>query len=55
MSERTAASHDSMTNVKKFVLNADEVAIHGIVKYLGIALKNSPPTAVCRPLPNSAI
>jgi hypothetical protein len=40
MSERTAASHDWMTNVKKFVPNADEAAIHGIVKHLGIALKN---------------
>jgi hypothetical protein len=36
----TATSHDWVTNVKKHVPNADETAIHGIVKHLGIALRN---------------
>jgi hypothetical protein len=40
MSERTAASHDWVTNVKKYAPNVDEAAIHGIVKHLGIALQN---------------
>ena len=36
----TATSHDWVTNVKKHAPNADETAIHGIVKHLGIALRN---------------
>jgi Protein of unknown function (DUF2853) len=36
----TATSHDWVTNVKKHVPNADETAIHGIVKHLSIALRN---------------
>jgi hypothetical protein len=40
MSEGTPASHDWVTNVKKYVPGADEAAIHGIVKHLGIALQN---------------
>jgi hypothetical protein len=36
----TATSHDWVTNVKKHVPNADETAIHGIVKHLHIALRN---------------
>jgi hypothetical protein len=39
MAERSA-SQDWATNVKKYVPNADEGAIHGIVKHLGIALQN---------------
>jgi hypothetical protein len=41
MSERSATSHDWATVVKKHVPNADEAAIHGIVKHLGIALQNN--------------
>jgi hypothetical protein len=35
---QTTTSHDWVTNVKKYVPNADEAAIHGIVKHLGSAL-----------------
>jgi hypothetical protein len=35
---QTTTSHDRVTNVKKYVPNADEAAIHGIVKHLGSAL-----------------
>jgi hypothetical protein len=38
MSDKPAAPHDWTINVKKYVSNADEAAIHGIVKHLGIAL-----------------
>jgi hypothetical protein len=39
MSQQTGAPHDWVTNVKKYVPNADEVAIQGIVKHLGVALR----------------
>jgi Protein of unknown function (DUF2853) len=39
MSEPTAVSHDWTTSVKKYVPNANDAVIHGIVKHLGIALR----------------
>jgi hypothetical protein len=39
MSQQGSVPHDWVTNVKKYVPNADEAAIHGIVKHLGIALR----------------
>ena len=39
MSQQTAVSHEWGTNVKKYVPNADDAVIQGIVKYLGIALR----------------
>jgi Protein of unknown function (DUF2853) len=39
MSQQASVPHDWVTNVKKYVPNADEAAIHGIVKHLGIALR----------------
>ena len=35
---QTTTPHDWVINVKKYVPNADEAAVHGIVKHLGIAL-----------------
>jgi hypothetical protein len=32
-------SHDWAANVKKYVPNANEAAIHGIIRHLGIALQ----------------
>ena len=40
MSKKPTAAHDWVTNVKKYIPDADEAAIHGIVKHLGIALRN---------------
>jgi len=40
MTEHAAGSHDWAPNVKKYTPNADDAAIHGIVKHLGIALHN---------------
>jgi hypothetical protein len=39
MSEPTVVSHDWTTSVKKYVPNANDAAIDGIVKHLGIALR----------------
>jgi Protein of unknown function (DUF2853) len=39
MSQQTAVLHDWGTNVKKYAPNADDAAIHGIVRHLGIALR----------------
>jgi Protein of unknown function (DUF2853) len=39
MSEHASAPHDWAANVKKYVPSADDAAIHGIVNYLGIALR----------------
>jgi Protein of unknown function (DUF2853) len=39
MSQLGSVPHNWVTNVKKYVPNADEAAIHGIVKHLGIALR----------------
>jgi hypothetical protein len=38
MPQHTTGAHDWVTNVKKYVPNAEYAAIHGIVKHLGIAL-----------------
>jgi hypothetical protein len=39
MSQHMIEPHDWAANVKKYVPNANEPAIHGIVKHLGIALR----------------
>ena len=39
MSQQTTAPHDWATNVKKYLLNADDAAIQGVVRHLGIALR----------------
>jgi uncharacterized protein DUF2853 len=39
MSQQTTAPHDWATNVKKYLPNADDAAIQGVVRHLGIALR----------------
>ena len=39
MSQQATAPHDWATNVRKYVPNADNAAIKGIVRHLGIALR----------------
>ena len=39
MSQQTTMPHDWATNVRKYVPNADDAAIQGVVRHLGIALR----------------
>jgi hypothetical protein len=39
MSQQATMPHDWATNVRKYVPNADDAAIQGIVRHLGIALR----------------
>ena len=41
MAQQATMSHDWTANVKKYVPHANDAAISGIVRHLGVALKNT--------------